>query len=55
MKGMRVRETVIQVSNINPFVLRDDMGQEKPTTNVWIDVADSEIEHALTKIISDQG
>ena len=55
VKGMRVRETVLQVSNTNPFILRDDTGEEKPTTKVWIDnvpisVANSEIEHSLTKI-----
>ena len=54
VKGIRLRGTVIQVSNTNPFVLHDK-GEEKPTTKLWIDniplsVAESEIEHSLVKI-----
>ena len=55
IKGVRLRGTVIQVSHTNPFVLREASGEEKPTTKLWIDnlpisVADSEIEHSLSKI-----
>eukprot|EP00745_Piridium_sociabile_P024993 TRINITY_DN39581_c0_g2_i1.p1 TRINITY_DN39581_c0_g2~~TRINITY_DN39581_c0_g2_i1.p1 ORF type:complete len:415 (+),score=49.06 TRINITY_DN39581_c0_g2_i1:137-1246(+) len=55
IQGMTVRGVVIQLSNTNPFILRSDSGQEKPSTKVWVDnvpisVADTEIEHALVKV-----
>lgn len=55
VKGLRLRNTSLQVSNSNPFILRDDTGEEKPTTKLWIDnipisVAESEIEHVLVKV-----
>lgn len=55
VKGVTVRNVVLQVSNTNPYILRDDADEEKPSTKVWIDeipisVADSEIEHSLVKI-----
>ena len=55
VKGIRLRDTSIQVSNDNPFILRDGSGAEKPSTKVWVDniplsVADTEVEHSLTKI-----
>ena len=48
-------KTLVQPSCTNPFILRDDSGEEKPATKVWIDnapmsVADSEIEEALGKV-----
>ena len=54
VKGVRMRGAMLQVSNANPFILRDS-GEEKPTTKLWIDnvpmsVADSEIEHTLVKL-----
>ncbi|KAL8625357.1 hypothetical protein ACOMHN_044500 [Nucella lapillus] len=55
IKGIRIRDTVLQVSGENPFILKDGTGAEKPSTKVWVDhiplsVADTEIEHALKKI-----
>ena len=52
--GLKVRGTLIQVAANNPFLLRDESGEEKPATKVWIDnipisVADSDIEEALRK------
>ena len=54
VRGLRIRKTLIQPSSTNPFILRDDMGEEKPATKVWVDnipisVADSAIEEALVK------
>ena len=54
IKGIRLRNTQLQLANNNPFILRDDSGEEKPSTKVWVDnvpisVADSEIEHSLKK------
>ena len=53
-KGLRMRGTVIQLANTNPFVFRNDTGEDRPATKVFIDnipisVADSEVEHALLK------
>ena len=55
IKGIRLRETSLQVQNTNPFVLRARTGEEKPTTKVYIDnipisVADTEIEYSLGQI-----
>eukprot|EP00745_Piridium_sociabile_P029550 TRINITY_DN4859_c0_g1_i2.p1 TRINITY_DN4859_c0_g1~~TRINITY_DN4859_c0_g1_i2.p1 ORF type:complete len:370 (-),score=53.75 TRINITY_DN4859_c0_g1_i2:82-1191(-) len=55
VRGMTVRNTVLQLSNNNPFMLKDDSGVEKPATKVWVadipmSVANSEIEHSLTQI-----
>ena len=55
VKGIRIRNTLIQPSRTNPFSLRDDTGEEKPATKVWVDnvpvsVADSAIEEALVKV-----
>eukprot|EP00745_Piridium_sociabile_P041150 TRINITY_DN8081_c0_g1_i4.p2 TRINITY_DN8081_c0_g1~~TRINITY_DN8081_c0_g1_i4.p2 ORF type:complete len:204 (+),score=19.69 TRINITY_DN8081_c0_g1_i4:325-936(+) len=54
VQGLRVRGTALQVNGTNPFVFSNNSGQEKLSTKVWIDgvpisVAESEIEHALTK------
>eukprot|EP00745_Piridium_sociabile_P038879 TRINITY_DN71553_c0_g1_i1.p1 TRINITY_DN71553_c0_g1~~TRINITY_DN71553_c0_g1_i1.p1 ORF type:complete len:124 (-),score=8.24 TRINITY_DN71553_c0_g1_i1:120-455(-) len=38
IKGIMLRGIVIQTSNTNPFTLRDDSGEEKPTTKLWIDI-----------------
>ena len=45
----------VQDRDTNPFVLRDDTEEEKPSTKVCVDdlpisVADSEIEFALNKL-----
>ena len=37
VKGLRIRNTLIQPSITNPFILRDDTGEEKPATKVWAD------------------
>eukprot|EP00745_Piridium_sociabile_P016465 TRINITY_DN24476_c0_g2_i3.p1 TRINITY_DN24476_c0_g2~~TRINITY_DN24476_c0_g2_i3.p1 ORF type:complete len:403 (-),score=71.25 TRINITY_DN24476_c0_g2_i3:645-1853(-) len=55
VKGIRVRDVCVRLCDTNPFILRDDSGQEKPSTKLWIDeipisVADSEIEHSLSKL-----
>lgn len=55
VKGIRLRDAVLQVSNTNPFILRSETGEEKPATKLWIDnipisVAESEIQHSLRKI-----
>ena len=55
IEGIRLRGTVVQMSNSNPFVLRDETGEEKPSTKLFVDnipisVADTEIEHSLRKI-----
>lgn len=55
VQGLRISGTVIQLANVNPYVVRDEGGEEKPTTKVFVDnvpisVADSEIEAALTKV-----
>eukprot|EP00745_Piridium_sociabile_P016029 TRINITY_DN23850_c0_g2_i5.p1 TRINITY_DN23850_c0_g2~~TRINITY_DN23850_c0_g2_i5.p1 ORF type:complete len:102 (+),score=15.13 TRINITY_DN23850_c0_g2_i5:565-870(+) len=52
---MRVTGTVLWLRNANPFILKDDSGEEKPSTKVWIDnvpiyVVDAEIEHSLVKV-----
>eukprot|EP00745_Piridium_sociabile_P016071 TRINITY_DN23897_c0_g2_i3.p1 TRINITY_DN23897_c0_g2~~TRINITY_DN23897_c0_g2_i3.p1 ORF type:complete len:111 (-),score=10.63 TRINITY_DN23897_c0_g2_i3:70-402(-) len=54
VQGVRVRGISLQVNNMNPFILRGDSGEEKPSTKVWIDhvpisVADSELEQSLLK------
>ena len=54
LKGLRIRKTLIQPSSTNPFLFRDDTGEEKPATKVWVDnipisVADPTIEEALVK------
>ena len=54
VQGIKVRNVVLQVANTNPFILRNDTGEEKPSTKVWVDdipisVADSEIELFLLK------
>ena len=55
VQGLRIRGTIVQLSNLNPYIIRDDTGEEKPTTKIFIDnlpisVADSEVEHALKKL-----
>lgn len=55
IKAMSVRGFLVQVSDVNPFVLRENTGEEKPATKLWISdlplsVANSEIEHSLTKL-----
>ena len=55
VRGIRIRKTLVQSSSTNPFILRDDTGEEKPATKVWVDnipvsVADSEIEEVLVKV-----
>ena len=55
VRGIRINKTLVQPSSTNPFVLKDDTGEEKPATKVWIDnapisVASSEIEEALVKV-----
>ena len=52
--GIKLRNTIVQLSSTTPFILRDKTGEEKPATKVWIDnipmsVADSEIKEALVK------
>ena len=54
IQGIKVRQTTLQVSETNPFVIRGDSGEEKPSTKVLIDdipisVADTEIEDSLVK------
>ena len=55
MRGIRIRKTLVQPSSTNPFILRDDTGEEKPATKEWTDnvpisVADSEVEEALVTV-----
>ena len=55
LRGLAVRGAVLQLSSTNPYHIRDDSDEEKPSTKVWIDnlpisVADSEIEHSLVKL-----
>ena len=55
VRGIRLRNTVVQLSGRNPFIIRDETGEEKPAAKVWIDniaisVADSEIIEALVKV-----
>ena len=55
VRGLRIRKTLIQPSSTNPFIIRDDTGEEKPATKVWVNnvpvtVADSAIEEALVKV-----
>ena len=54
IKGLNLRQTVIQVADINPFIIKNKTGEEKETTKVTIQdvpisVADSEIEDSLIK------
>ena len=54
VRGLRIRGVSLQVSGVNPFILRGDSGEEKPSTKVWVDgvpisVANSEIEHSLVQ------
>ena len=55
VKGIVVRECSLQLSNTNPFILREGSGEEKLTTKLFVSdiplsVANSEIEHGLSKI-----
>ena len=55
VRGIRIGKTLAQPPSTIPFILRDDMREEKPATKVWVDsipisVADSEIEEALVKV-----
>ena len=55
IKGMHLRGVNIQVANANPFILRDDTGEEKPSTKLWVEdlpisVAETEVEFALKKL-----
>ena len=55
IKGICIRNTSLRPSDTNPYVLRDDTGEEKPSTKLWIDeipisVADAEIKHALSSL-----
>ena len=55
LKGLTVRDCVLQVCDSNPFVVRGGNGVEKPTTKVWVadlplSVANSEIEHSLNRL-----
>ena len=54
VRGIGLRGVSLQVSGINPFILRGDSGEERPSTKVWVDgvpisVANSEIEHSLVQ------
>ena len=55
IKGIVIRDTLFQISDTNPYLLRGGTGMVKPATrlsilNVPMSVANSEIEHALAKI-----
>ena len=55
IRGIKLRNTSIQPSSTNPFIVRDSSGEERQATKVWIDdipisVADSVIEVALKKL-----
>ena len=55
VKGIALRNVRLQVADKKPFILRSETGEEKETTKVWIDnlpisVADSEVEHSLSKV-----
>lgn len=55
IRGMSVRNSVLQLSDMNPYILREGTGEEKPATKVWVadipmSVANSEIEHSLLKV-----
>ena len=55
MKGMTIRDTCLHPSDNNPYILRDDTGEERPSTKLWIDevpisVADDEIKYTLSKL-----
>ena len=55
LKGLSINGVQVQVADINPFILRQKTGEEKPATKVWVadiplSVANSEIELALNKI-----
>lgn len=55
VKGLSLRGVSLQVAGTNPFILRNETGEEKPSTKVWVDdipisVADSEIETALIRV-----
>lgn len=54
IKGMVIRDVSVELSDTNPYSIRDD-GIEKPSTKVYIDgipisVANSEIEHSLLRL-----
>ena len=56
VKGLHLRNTMLQLGSTNPFILRDSSGseKEKESTKVWFDgvpisVAESEFEDALQK------
>ena len=54
VEGISLRGVRLEICRENPYVVHDD-GTERPVTKVWvggvpISVADSEIEHALTRI-----
>lgn len=55
IQGIALRGMTIKVCATNPYTLRDNAGEETPSTKVWIDdipisVADSEIEFSLVKL-----
>ena len=54
-KGLKIRNVSVHPSDTNPYILKDDTGEEKPSTKLWINdlpisVADSEIKHSLAKL-----
>lgn len=55
VKGLKLRDVCLRPSDINPYILKDNTGEEKPSTKLWIDelpisVADSEIKHTLVQM-----
>lgn len=55
IRGFNLRGVSIKVSEMNPYSMFDDDGNDQPTTKVWIDnvpisVDDAEIEHSLSAV-----